>query len=282
MRDAGFSEIEIQNEIAKLRAEYGLSNDSVENLPAVIGANEKHGPNKGVDGSGRKYEPGTYPTDRPGRDERNTSTNKEAVAEYDSLLEKNAERRCVATNVKGERCRRYAIPGGRTCKTHGGATRHIMEKARIRVEMASDRLMGKLIDIAYDDTRPAAVQLDAIKDSLNRAGLTKPAQVEIGPTKPFEQVFDDIGTYRVNDAGREDDSLSNYDSSSDSLGVDPTRETFGTDNDSPRTPPQPRSDKPPKPRNYRGAQPITGDNAIRLANQANGVQRALPPGRSTR
>ena len=60
--------------------------------------------------------------------------------------------------------------------------------------MASDRLMGKLIEIAYDDNRPAAVQLDAIKDSLNRAGLSKPAQVEVGPIKPFEEVLDGIGT----------------------------------------------------------------------------------------
>ena len=52
--------------------------------------------------------------------------------------------------------------------------------------------MSKLIDIAYDDTRPAAVQLDAIKDSLNRAGIVKPAQVEVGPIKLHQEIFDNI------------------------------------------------------------------------------------------
>jgi hypothetical protein len=120
------------------------------------------------------------------------STIKENMALHDSKLANNAERRCVGTNSQGEQCRRFAIPGGRVCKFHGGATRHVTDKARIRVEMSSYRLMGKLIEIAFDDTRPSSVQLDAIKDSLTRAGMTKPAQVEVGPIKPHEEVFDDI------------------------------------------------------------------------------------------
>jgi hypothetical protein len=64
----------------------------------------------------------------------------------------------------------------------------------VRVEMASDRLMSKLIDIAYDDGRPAKVQLDAIKDALNRAGVVTPTQIEVGPITPHEEIFADIQT----------------------------------------------------------------------------------------
>lgn len=36
------------------------------------------------------------------------------------------------------------------------------------------------------------MQLDAVKDALNRIGVTKPAQVEVGPITPFEDIFTDI------------------------------------------------------------------------------------------
>lgn len=133
-------------------------------------------------------------------------------------------RRCTATNTKGERCRSYAIPGAKVCRNHGGATRHVREAARVRLEMASNRLVGKLVEIAFDDTRPAAVQLHAIKDSLNRAGLTKPTQVEVGPINPFEQVFDSIASERVDSetspVGSEQDSFDRlmFDQHAESVG----------------------------------------------------------------
>ena len=152
------------------------------NLPALVST---PGPNRPMDDENAKH---PYQT-RPGRDERNTSTNAENVAAYNASLEKDPERRCRAMNAKGEPCRRYAIPGGFTCKTHGGSARQVVNKAQIRVQNASDRLMGKLIEFAFDDTKPAGVQLDAIKDSLNRAGLKPPEQVELGPIKAYEEVF---------------------------------------------------------------------------------------------
>ena len=42
---------------------------------------------------------------KAGRDKTNRSTNKDAVAQYDSVLAKHAERRCTGTNSKAERCR---------------------------------------------------------------------------------------------------------------------------------------------------------------------------------
>lgn len=189
LRDAGLSESEIQNALASIREELGVSGsesnerDSVENLPAVIDSADRQG--------STRHKSKTFPP-KPNRDENNRSTNKENVAQYDSMLAENPERRCVGTNQLGEQCRNFAIKGGRVCKFHGGATRHVKDKARIRVEMASNALMGKLIEIAFDDNRPASVQLEAIKDSLNRAGLTKPNQVEVGPARAFDNILEDL------------------------------------------------------------------------------------------
>jgi hypothetical protein len=116
-------------------------------------------------------------------------------AAWTAKLEDNESRRCAAHKKNGEQCRKFAIQGSTVCRTHGGATRHVKNKARIRVENASNRLMGKLIQFAFDDTKPPATQLDAIKDSLNRAGLRPPAEVVLSQgDKPYEEVFEGISS----------------------------------------------------------------------------------------
>ena len=168
-----------------------ISVEETLNVPAVIENEEWTA--KGMEGGQGDSAFGPY-TPRPGRTADNRSTIKENVAQHDSILEEHAERRCVATNARGERCRRFAIHGSTVCKSHGGSTRHIVNKARNRVEMASNKLMGKLVEFAFDDNKPPAVQLDAIKDSLNRAGLKPRETVEFGIAKPFEEIYADIGT----------------------------------------------------------------------------------------
>lgn len=126
------------------------------------------------------------------------ASNSEAIElpnRQDTLLADNPERRCVATNSRGERCRKFAIYGATVCRTHGGATKRVKEAARIRVENASNRLMGKLIEFAFDDTKPPDVQLKAIQNSLDRAGLKPPSEVVLaqGEAKPYETVFESIG-----------------------------------------------------------------------------------------
>lgn len=153
------------------------------NLPAIIdGASER------MERDFHAYPP------KPNRTPDGRSTNEQTVAQHDSMLEKNSERRCTAMNAKGNRCRKIAIYGSNVCRNHGGSARQVVSKARVRVEMASNRLMGKLIEIAFDDSKPAAVQLDAIKDGLNRAGLKPREQVEVGPITPAEEIFADIFT----------------------------------------------------------------------------------------
>lgn len=110
--------------------------------------------------------------------------------------------------------------------------RESREAARIRVENASNRLMGKLIEFAFDDTKPPDVQLKAIQNSLDRAGLKPPAEVVLSQGEqpsPFEQVWDSIGG-RPNDALGYGDSAGNSTESftqSDvaSLGRPPTLHT---------------------------------------------------------
>lgn len=292
--------IAVQERKRKLRqAEEKLAREETPNLPAVIE------PRQGTKRAREKHLP-----PKEGRDEFGNSTNKETVAQYDSILADNPERRCTGTNAQGERCRNFAIKGGRVCKFHGGATRHVKEAARIRVEMASDRLMGKLIEIAYDDNRPASVQLDAIKDSLNRAGLSKPAQVEVGPIKPFEEVLDGIGTGSRAESRRargmqgDDQTTEFIGSQSDwQLGSShhdqhPTASVDGPQfADEPTSPPYVDGDceppaapqrhrRSPRDRSRPRGPVITGMDAIVAANRANGLidpdVYGLPPGRSGR
>ena len=185
----------------------------------------------------------------------------------------------------------------------------------MRVEMASNRLMGKLIEFAFDDDKPAHVQLEAIKDSLNRAGLKPREQVELGPIKQYEEIFDDIATTTRAESRRvrgiEDD-----DGSAESIGGQDDSHPFNLEEymSRPFNTAVPHRDSRPharddqqrhqgpestdsddvddhdgsprqRPQRWSAGQSgphITGDDAIRIANQANfatGALRALPPGR---
>lgn len=154
--EIGVESLDAQQEPVTIDAEIV---DETPNLPAVIAK-----PWSGAGMEDRSRKSSNYPP-KPNRTPDGLSTDEVNVAQYNQSLESNAERRCVGTNAKGQRCRKFAIAGSTVCRTHGGSTRQVVNKARIRVEMASNRLMGKLIEVAFDDTKPAAVQLDAIKES---------------------------------------------------------------------------------------------------------------------
>lgn len=233
-----------------------------------------------------------YPP-KPNRTPDGRSTNEQTVAQHDSMLEKNSERRCTAMNAKGNRCRKIAIYGSNVCRNHGGSARQVVSKARVRVEMASNRLMGKLIEIAFDDSKPAAVQLDAIKDGLNRAGLKPREQVEVGPITPAEEIFADIFTGTREESRR----IRGYESPN--LEIDQTNLVDHVLDSPPTTAPvddhayggdyaeHVDSDRPATThRRYdddrrsmrRSEFHVIGEDALRIANDT----RALPPGRSQR
>lgn len=64
-------------------------------------------------------------------------------------------------------------------------------KARERLEEASDRLARELLRMATDPNVSESVRLSAIKDALDRGGVSAKSavEVEVGPPKPWEQII---------------------------------------------------------------------------------------------
>jgi len=87
-------------------------------------------------------------------------------------------RKCTATNRAGNPCGGLAIRGGAVCRMHGGGSPAVKQSARQRVLEASDPVAARLVDIALhaEDLRVALV---AIRDVLDRAGVTPPKPVEV-------------------------------------------------------------------------------------------------------
>jgi hypothetical protein len=111
---------------------------------------------------------------------------------YDRSLEKLDSKRCTGHKKNGEQCRKFAIYGTNVCRVHGGAAPQVKRAARIRLEMAADRMARHLLGLA-EDAASEAVQLAATNSALDRSGIQAKTAVSVEvSTKPFELVFDAI------------------------------------------------------------------------------------------
>lgn len=105
------------------------------------------------------------------------------------------EHRCTAHRKNGDRCRRPGIKGGTVCTHHGGNAPAVKAKARQRLEEAADRMARELLKMAVDENVSDAVKLAAIKDALDRAGVSARNAVSVEVRRPlYEEIFEGIAS----------------------------------------------------------------------------------------
>ena len=102
--------------------------------------------------------------------------------------------------------------GTNVCDFHGAKAPQVKRKVRQRIEEAADRMARELLRMATDDNVADSVKLAAIRDALDRAGISAKTavSVEVGPPKPYEAILERIeagsrADYRRS-LGRADDS----------------------------------------------------------------------------
>lgn len=113
----------------------------------------------------------------------------EPPTEY--LKDGRVRRWCHGRKKDGTQCLKAPIEGGTVCSKHGGRAPHIKRAAQARIENAADRLAMQLLGMAEDPDMAPAVKLAAIRDALDRAGLSARTAVEVSvELKPYEKLFE--------------------------------------------------------------------------------------------
>lgn len=88
-----------------------------------------------------------------------------------SRTDSQGRRLCTAHTTRGTACRAPAITGATVCRSHGGSAPQVKKKAH---EVVLNDLIGpailKLSDLMNDPDVPAAVQLRAAAEILDRSG----------------------------------------------------------------------------------------------------------------
>lgn len=104
------------------------------------------------------------------------------------------ERRCTAHKKNGDRCGNPARRGTTVCDFHGAKAPQVQRKARQRIEEATDRMAVELLGIATG-AESESVRLNAIRDALDRGGITAKSSAELSATRepaPWEEIMAEI------------------------------------------------------------------------------------------
>ena len=107
--------------------------------------------------------------------------------------------RCHASSSQtGDPCRRWPIPGGGVCSSHGASTANVRKAAARRLLELSDPAITALSDVV----KGAAKESDRVRAAtaiLDRAGLGPSSKIEV-EAAPWEGVFQAV---IVNEKGDE-------------------------------------------------------------------------------
>lgn len=91
----------------------------------------------------------------------------------------STERQCTAkSKTSGQRCKKYAIPGGTVCTSHGGKAPQVKRKAQLRLlELVDPAIITLARLMASGETDQ--VKLQAAKDILDRAGVPRQTEATV-------------------------------------------------------------------------------------------------------
>jgi hypothetical protein len=108
---------------------------------------------------------------------------------------------CKAKTQRGTPCRAPAIRGGAVCQAHRGSAPQVIAAARMRHLQAADSVAARLVEIASSKKTEPRDAIAAIREVLNRAGLT--SAPESAPSDGNGQVLWDefVAMYRRRSAG---------------------------------------------------------------------------------
>ena len=87
--------------------------------------------------------------------------------------------KCGARNRDGSPCKASPIRGATVCRMHGGASPQVLRRAKERLENSAEKMARLLLQMAEDPNVPHAVRLAAIRDALDRAGITAKQTLEV-------------------------------------------------------------------------------------------------------
>ena len=97
--------------------------------------------------------------------------------------------RCHAHKKNGERCRRWALKGAKTCTSHGSGTQAARKRAAEVMAALAPTAATRIGELIEDPKAPHAVQLSAAKFVMQANGIneTHKLEVEVG-LAPWESI----------------------------------------------------------------------------------------------